>query len=90
MLTRGKVIVIIFLFSTILWIYNFDKYKKSNSLIKWILIPIYLVGLLSAYAIVSISISLYNFNNVPNGHEALLDEINNIKKELEKKKFTFS
>ncbi|SBT71578.1 dolichol-phosphate mannosyltransferase subunit 3, putative [Plasmodium malariae] len=53
-------------------------------------IPMYLVGLLSAYAIVSISISLYNFNNVPNGHEALLDEINNIKKELEKKKFTFS
>ncbi|SCQ16361.1 dolichol-phosphate mannosyltransferase subunit 3, putative [Plasmodium ovale] len=90
MLTRGKVIVITFLFSTILWIYKFDKYKKSDALVRWILIPMYLITALSAYAIVSITISLYNFNNVPNGHEALLSELNNIRKELEKKKFVFT
>ncbi|CAG9474747.1 dolichol-phosphate mannosyltransferase subunit 3, putative [Plasmodium vivax] len=89
MLTRGQAIVIIFFFSTILWIYKFDKYKKSNSLVKWILIPLYLIAAISAYAIVSISISLYNFNNVPNAQEDLLNELKNIKKELERRKFTF-
>ncbi|ANQ08533.1 Uncharacterized protein PCOAH_00028510 [Plasmodium coatneyi] len=90
MLTRGQAIVIIFLFSTILWIYKFDKYKKSNNLVKWILIPLYLIAAISTYAIVSISISLYNFNNVPNGQEDLLNELKNIRKELEQRNFTFS
>ncbi|KJP85685.1 hypothetical protein AK88_04662 [Plasmodium fragile] len=89
MLTRGKAIVIIFIFSTILWIYKFDKYKKSKNLVKWILIPLYLIAAISIYAVMSISISLYNFNSVPNGQEDLLNELKNIKKELEQRKFTF-
>ncbi|CRH00356.1 dolichol-phosphate mannosyltransferase subunit 3, putative [Plasmodium relictum] len=89
MLTRGKVIVLIFLFSSIIWINVMDKYKNSNSLIKWIYIPFYLIIILAFYATISISISLYNFNNVLNGHEELLKELSYIKSELEKKNFTF-
>ncbi|CRG96569.1 dolichol-phosphate mannosyltransferase subunit 3, putative [Plasmodium gallinaceum] len=89
MLTRGKVIVLIFLFSTIIWINVYDKYKNSNSLIKWIYIPLYLITILAIYAIICISINLYNFNNIPNGHEELLKELSHIKNELEKKNFTF-
>ncbi|CZT62509.1 dolichol-phosphate mannosyltransferase subunit 3, putative [Plasmodium reichenowi] len=89
MITRGKVIVLIFILSTILWIYKFDKYKKSNALMKWILIPLYLVSALGLYAVISISISLYNFNNIPNGHEQLLKELHNVKKELQKRNFIF-
>ncbi|ETW19922.1 hypothetical protein PFUGPA_00986 [Plasmodium falciparum Palo Alto/Uganda] len=36
------------------------------------IIPLYLVSALGLYAVISISISLYNFNNIPNGHEQLL------------------
>ncbi|VWU48108.1 dolichol-phosphate mannosyltransferase subunit 3, putative [Hepatocystis sp. ex Piliocolobus tephrosceles] len=89
MLTRGKVIIITFLVSTIFWIYKFDQYKKSNSLIKWILIPTYLLGALCCYVAVCISIRLYNFNNVPNAYTELLNELDTIKKELEMKNFVF-
>ncbi|SCN62555.1 dolichol-phosphate mannosyltransferase subunit 3, putative [Plasmodium chabaudi adami] len=89
-LTKGKIVVIILLFSTILWIYKFDKYKKSDSLHKWILIPLYLIFSLGIYALVSISISIYNVNIIPNDQNTLLEELDNIKKKLHMKNFTFT
>ncbi|VTZ80282.1 dolichol-phosphate mannosyltransferase subunit 3, putative [Plasmodium yoelii] len=89
-LTKGKVVVIILLFSTILWIYKFDKYKKSDSLYKWILIPLYLIFTLGVYALVSISISIYNVNIIPHDQNTLLEELDAIKRKLQMKNFTFT
>ncbi|ETB62538.1 hypothetical protein YYC_01095 [Plasmodium yoelii 17X] len=53
-------------------------------------IPLYLIFTLGVYALVSISISIYNVNIIPHDQNTLLEELDAIKRKLQMKNFTFT
>lgn len=91
MAARIKVIAILFLYLTVYWIRGFYKFRHSETFLRtWKYIPLYILAALGIYATISITISLCRFNNVPHAQQELLKELEEIKKELEKKNFTFT
>lgn len=91
MAKRIHIIATLFVYLLVNWIRGFKKYRNSATLSKiWKYIPLYILFIFGIYSIISITISLYKFNNIPDAQNDLLKELKEIKVELEKMNFVFT